>query len=73
MTQQAAALIGLAVLVSLTQWLFMVATAHVDVIAIPATARTRVRWLVANSAHIHLTCAGTVLAVVLVQGAVLLG
>ena len=73
MAKEAVALIGLAALVSLSQWLFTNTAARVGMPAIPADARPRVRWLLANSAHIHLACGATALAAVVVQTAVLIG
>jgi hypothetical protein len=73
MTQEAAALIGLAVLVSLAHRLFTATTARVDAVANPVVTCPRVRWLQANSARIHRACAGTVVTVLAVQVAVLLG
>lgn len=72
MAKEAVALTGLAVLVALSQWIFIQAVIRVDVHLIPAHARRRVQWLVLNSTHIYLTAVGMVVAVAVVQAAVLL-
>lgn len=67
------ALIALAVLVSVTQWLFTQTAVRVDMHLLPAHARRRVQWLLAHSPSIYLGCAGTVVAVAFVQAAVGVG
>jgi hypothetical protein len=69
---EAVALVGIAVLVALTQWMFTQTVTRVDVQLIPARCRRRVQWLVVNSAHIYLAAAGMTATVVVVQTAVLL-
>ena len=72
MANETVALIALAVLVALSQWIFIQAVIRVDIHLIPAHARRRVQWLVLNSTHIYLTAAGMVVAVAGVQAAVLI-
>jgi hypothetical protein len=69
---EAFALMALAGLVALSQWIFVQAVIRIDVHLIPAHARRRVQWLVVNSTHIYLTAAGMVATVATVQAAVLL-
>ncbi|MCW2705051.1 MAG: hypothetical protein JWQ37_3046 [Blastococcus sp.] len=73
MLQAGAALLGLAVLISATQWLWTRVVAHVDPLLIPACSRRRVQRLMTNSAHIYLASVGVVACVVCVEAAVLLG
>ena len=72
MAHEAFALMALAGLVALSQWIFVQAVIRIDVHLIPAHARRRVQWLVVNSTHIYLTAAGMVATVATVQAAVLL-
>jgi hypothetical protein len=67
MSHTAAALIALAALISLVQCSWVLAADHVDLMQIPLQYRRRVRWVRANSRHVH-----AVTAVVAVCGIVLL-
>jgi hypothetical protein len=73
MSQAGAALLGLAVLVSATQWLCTRVVAHVDVLLIPACSRRRVERLLTNSSHIYLASGAVAACVLCVEAAVLLG
>jgi hypothetical protein len=73
MSQAGAALLGLAVLISVTQWLWTRVVAHVDMLLMPAYARRRVERLRTNSAHIYLASGGVVACVVCAEAALLLG
>jgi hypothetical protein len=72
MMQAGVALLGLAVLVSATQWLWTRVVAHLDPLLIPACSRRRVQRMRANSAHIYLVSGAVVACVVCVEAAVLL-
>jgi hypothetical protein len=69
---EAVALIALAVLVSLNQWMFTLTVARVDPRLIPVAARRRVHWLVAHTARIHVASAGLVAAGLVLQVTALL-
>ena len=73
MTQPGAALLGLAVLIAATQWLWVRVVAHVDMLLIPASSRRRVERLRANSTHIYLAAGGVAACVVCAEALVLLG
>ena len=72
MATEAVALVAVALLVALTQWMFTQTVARVDMRLIPSHSRRRVQWLVLNSGHIYLAAAGTAATVVVVQTAVLI-
>jgi hypothetical protein len=72
MSSAGAGLLGLAVLVGVTQWLWTRVVAHVDLLLIPTHARRRVERLWSNSAHIYLASGAVAAGVVCVEGAVLL-
>jgi hypothetical protein len=73
MTQAGAALLGLALLVSATQWLWTRVVAHVDPLLMPACSRRRVQRMLSNSAHIYVASVGVAACVVCVEAAALLG
>jgi hypothetical protein len=68
-----AALLGLAVLIAATQWLWTRVLAHVDMLMIPAYSRRRVERLRSNSTHIYLAAGGVAACVVCAEALVLLG
>ena len=72
MSQPGEALIGLAALVAVTQWLWTRVVAHVDLLLIPAYSRRRVQRMVTRSPLVYLASGGVVLCVMCVEGAVLL-
>jgi hypothetical protein len=69
MSRTAVALLALAVLVALTQWVWMRSVEHVDVRMLNSSARRRVRWIAANSGHIQLVAAAVAVAAVCLQAA----
>jgi hypothetical protein len=73
MSQAGAAILGIAVLVAATQWLWTRVVAHVDMLLIPADTRRRVERLRTNSAHIYLAAGGVAACVVCVETALILG
>jgi hypothetical protein len=72
-TQAGAALLGLAVLIAATQWLWTRVVAHVDMLLIPACSRRRVERLRSSSTHIYLAAGGVVACVACAEVLVLLG
>ena len=72
MANEAVALIALALLLALEQWVFTVAVAHVDPRLVPAASRRRVRWLVVHSGRIYLAAALLVTAGLALQAVALL-
>jgi hypothetical protein len=73
MSQAGAALLGLAVLISATQWLWTRVVVHVDMLLIPACSRRRVQRLMTRTPIVYLVSAATVACVVGVEAAVVLG
>jgi uncharacterized membrane protein YbhN (UPF0104 family) len=71
-SQTGAALLGLAVLIAVTQWLWTRVVAHVDLLLVPAHARRRVVWLRTSSTRIYLVTGAVVACVVCAEVAVLL-
>lgn len=57
MSRTAAALLALAVLLSIGHWVWARTVAHVDMQMLPACSRRRVHWLMAKSTDIQLTAA----------------
>jgi hypothetical protein len=56
-SKTAAALLALAVLVSVGQWLWTRLATHVDLQMMPAGSRRRVQWILTNSPRIQLASA----------------
>lgn len=73
MSQAGAALLGLAVLIAVTQWLWTRVVVHVDMHLMPAGSRRRVQRLMARSSFIYLASGGTVACVVCVEAVLVLG
>jgi hypothetical protein len=67
MSRTAMAFLGIAVLISLGQWLSMHLAGHIDLHTLPPHARRRVQWQLVNSGHIQLGCAALVAAAIGVQ------
>lgn len=67
MSRVALAFLGVALTISLGQWLSMRVAAHVDLHVLPAHSRRRVQWMLVNTTHIQLACAGLVAAAGCVQ------
>jgi hypothetical protein len=72
-SQPGVALLGLAVLIGGTQWLWTRVVAHVDEVLIPACARARVERTRRNSMHVYLASGGVAACVVCAEAVVLLG
>jgi hypothetical protein len=72
-SQAGVALLGLAVLVAATQWLWSRVVAHVDALLIPACARRRVERLRTNAANVYVVSGGVVACVVCAEAVLLLG
>ena len=73
MSQTGGALLGLAVLVAVTHWVWTQVVAHVDPLLIPAGARRRVDRIRANSANVYVASAVVVAGVLCAEGALMLG
>lgn len=73
MSRTAVALLALAALLSIVQWVWVRAVDHVDLRFMGAHTRHRVHWLVTNSTHIQLVAAVLAVAAAGVQAASILG
>ena len=71
MSRTAIALLALALIVLVGQWLWARAIVHVDPALIPACSRRRVQWLRSNTAHIEYASALLALCAVGLQAAAL--
>jgi hypothetical protein len=67
-----AALLGLAVLIGVTQWLWTRVVAHVDLLLVPAHSRRRVVRLRTSSPRIYVATALVAACVVCAEASVLL-
>jgi hypothetical protein len=72
MPQSIAALLALAALISLAQWVWARAASHVDLQLMPTHSRRHVQWMLSNSTHIQLLSAALALAALSAEVAVLL-
>jgi hypothetical protein len=70
MSRTAMAFLGIAVLISVGQWLSMRLAGHIDLHMLPAHSRRRLQWMQVNTGHIQLCCAALVATAVGVQIAV---
>ncbi len=73
MSQAGGALLGLAALIGITQWLWGRLVAHLDPQLIPAVARRRVDRIRAKSAHVYLASGGVAACVLCTEAVLLLG
>jgi hypothetical protein len=67
MSRTGIAFLGIALVISLGQWLSMRVAGHVDMRLLPGHTRRRVQWWLANSRHIQLVCAIVAVAAITMQ------
>jgi hypothetical protein len=72
MSEAGVALVGLAVLVGATQWLWTRVVSHVDPQLIPSCSRRRVHRLLIESTHIYVASAVVAAGVLCVEAVVIL-
>ncbi len=72
MPQPIVALLALAALISLAQWVWVRTASQVDLQLMPTHSRRHVQWMLTNSTHIQLVSATLALAALGAEVAVLL-